>query len=116
MEVLKFGSVYNNRTVQSVGFVCKDSAGFSLGDTVPGKEISWVKLKNGLIIADRCVCTKIHWEQLHEKGFVFGVPVTIDNKTYLCRCLRAGKKEGKPNEDNPVEGGKIINAEIRTNQ
>lgn len=98
MEKIAMGGIYLAGTAQMPGFDCGSSADISFGDAVPGRELQWVKLKDGLLVADRCACTNISWNQLHEKGFVFGAPITIDDKTYLCRCLRVGAKEGEPNE------------------
>ena len=98
MEIVKSGSIYDNGIAQSPGFACNETANLFLGDTVSGKELQWVKLKNGLLVADRCVCTEISWEQLHNAGFVFGTPVTMDGETYLCRCLKVGVQDHEPNE------------------
>lgn len=98
MEKIVMGSIYHAGTAQIPGFDCDGSADISFGDTVPGQELQWVKLQSGLLIADRCVCTNISWDQLNEKGFIFGVPITIDGKTYLCRSLCVGIKGNKPNE------------------
>lgn len=94
MERFVLGSVYLGGLVQEPGFACDNLGEVSIGDTVPGKGIQWVKLKSGLLVADRYICTNISWRQLDEKGFVFGAPVTINGKTYLCRCL----KVSEPNE------------------
>lgn len=96
-EIVKLGTLYFNGVPQNVGIEYSGGA-ISLGNTVPDQEISWVKLKSGLLIANRCVCDYISWKQLHEEGFVFGTPVTIDGKTYLCRCLKVGVEKGEPNE------------------
>lgn len=96
-EIIKLGTLYFDGMPQDVGTPYSDGT-ISFGNTVPTREIQWVKMKNGSLIADRCVCIEISWEQLHEKGFVFGTPVTVDGETYLCRCLRVGTKEGELNE------------------
>ena len=98
MEIVNLGSIYLGGTVQTPGFDCGESESISLGDTAPGREIHWVKLQSGLLIADRCVCTGVSWKQLNEKSFVFGTPITIDGETYWCRCLKVGVKEDDPNE------------------
>ena len=92
VEVVKLGSLYFDGQPQEIG-VPYNGKRLLFGDTVSGKEISWARLQNGLLIAGRCVCTEISWEQLHEEGFVFGAPITIDGETYLCRCLRVGAKK-----------------------
>lgn len=98
MELIKLGSIRLSNEVQIPGFNCCDDVEISFGDTVPGQEIQWIKLQSGLLVADRCVCIGISWEQLNAKGFVFGAPITIDGEIYLCRSLRVGAKEDEPNE------------------
>ena len=98
MEKIAMGSIYLADMVQIPGFDCDGFADVSFGDTVPGRELQWVKLKSGLLIADRCACTNISWEDLDKVGFAFGTPVTINGETYLCRCLRVGTVEDEPNE------------------
>lgn len=95
-EVIEIGTLYFDGCPQKVG-VKYNGKRLSLGPTVPGKAIQWVKA-NGLLIADRCVCTQISWEQLDFIGLVFGIIIQIDGKWYLCRCLKVGAKEGNPNE------------------
>ena len=93
----KFGSLYFDGQPKEVG-VSYNNEAISLGNTVPGKEISWVKLQSGLLIADRCVCDDISWEQMGWKSLVFGTLITIDGKTYWCRCLKVGTGKDEPNE------------------
>lgn len=70
MEIRKFGSIYENGQVMEPGFLISSPPDFSLGDTVPGKELQWVELKTGLLIADRCACRNISWLSLNNKGFI----------------------------------------------
>ena len=72
------GSLYFNDTPAAVGSKY-DGQELSIGDTAPGKEISWVEV-NGLLIADRCICTYISAEQLDDLGFTKGKPITIDGR------------------------------------
>lgn len=69
----------------------------SIGDSILGKELSWVQ-DGSLLVATQCLCYGVSWEQLHEKGFIFGQPVQIDGKAYLCRSLKAGATKDEPNE------------------
>lgn len=85
-KIIKLGSLYFDRKLVDVGATYNDKP-LSIGDTVPGKEIQWVKDGNRLI-ADRCVCDKISWNQLDQMGLVKGAPVLIDGRMYLCRCPR----------------------------
>lgn len=95
-EIVKLGSLYLNGKVQDVGVKYNDEE-ISFGPAVPGKELYWVKV-NDTLIADRCICLRITWYDLDNRGFVFGVPIQIDGNVYLCRCLRAGSEEAVPNE------------------
>lgn len=59
---------------------------FSVGDTVPGKELTWLKLGD-IWVCDRNILQGISWETLNEKGFVFGKEIEIDNEKYTIRIL-----------------------------
>ena len=95
-ETVSMGSLCFNGQAQAVGGEYNDER-LSIGPTVPGKAIQWVKANN-LLIADRVICTNVSWAQLDACGLVFGIPVQIDGNMYLCRCLRVGSKESVPNE------------------
>lgn len=95
-EVIEIGTLYFDGRPQKVG-VKYNGERLSLGPTVPGKAIQWVKA-NGLLIADRCVCTQISWGELDFIGLVFGTIIQIDGRWYLCRCLKVGAEGGVPNE------------------
>ena len=97
MEKIMLGTVYLNGEPREPG-VLYSGEQIRLGQSVPGMEIQWVRLSSGLLIADRCVCTQISWEQLHSQGLVFGTVIQIDGKGYLCRCLKVGIKGGDANE------------------
>ena len=95
-EIIKLGSLYFGGQPQKIGTKYNGER-ITLGPAAAGKEIQWVKA-NGLLIADRCVCTDISWEQLDDQGLVFGTLIQIDETTYLCRCLTVGAEEDVPNE------------------
>lgn len=59
---------------------------FEIGDTVAGKEITWLKLGD-IWVCDRNILQGISWETLNEKGFVFGKEVEIDGEKYKIRLL-----------------------------
>ena len=59
---------------------------FEIGDTVEGKELTWLKLGN-LWVCDRNILQGVSWETLNEKGFVFGKEVEIDGEKYKLRIL-----------------------------
>ena len=96
-KIEKIGSLYFDGQPKRVG-VSYNGEQLSFGGAVPGREISWVRLQSGLLIADHCVCTNISWEDLDKKGFALGTPITIDGEAYWCRCLQVGSEEGEPNE------------------
>ena len=70
----------------------------SFGDTVPGKEISWLRFGDCLI-ADRCLCTYISWDKLNDLGFVFGTRIWIDGQPYICRCPHGGTNQHMHNSE-----------------
>ena len=90
------GSLYFNDHPVAVGSKY-DGQELSIGNTVPGEEITWVEV-NGLLIADRCVCVSISAEQLDSLGFTAGKTITIDGQRYLCRLLKVGAERDAPNE------------------
>ena len=90
------GSLYFNDHPVAVGSKY-DGQELSIGNTVPGEEITWVEV-NGLLIADRCVCVSISAEQLDSLGFTAGKTITIDGQRYLCRLLKVGAEPDVPNE------------------
>ena len=59
---------------------------FEIGDTVAGKEITWLKLGD-LLVCDRNILQGVSWETLNEKGLVFGKEVEIDGDKYKLRIL-----------------------------
>lgn len=101
MEILKLGSIYYNNAAHKPGLLLVGSPNIDFGNTVPGKEISWVKNKY-LYIAVCCVCTAISWNQLSEQGFIYGTPVEIDGRHYLCRSLKVGARKNEACEWNEI--------------
>ena len=59
---------------------------FEIGDTVAGKEITWLKLGD-LWVCDRNILQGVSWKTLNEKGLVFGKEVEIDGERYKLRIL-----------------------------
>lgn len=98
MVIRKFGSIYEAGQAMEPGFICNDPVEFSLGDTVPDRELQWVELNSGLLVADRCVCHDVSWDNLNNLGFIFGKFIRIDGKDYICRSLKVGTRNGLPNE------------------
>ena len=59
---------------------------FEIGDTVEGKELTWLKLGN-LWVCDRNILAGVSWDTLNAKGYVFGKEITIDGHRFKLRCL-----------------------------
>lgn len=97
MKIIKFGSMYCDGHVQDLPFSCSESANVSLGNTVSGREIEWVQVRD-ILAATQCVCVSISWEQLDQCGYIFGRPVQIDGKRYLCRSFKVGVVNDKSAE------------------
>lgn len=74
---------------------------FEIGDTVAGKEITWLKLGD-IWVCDRNILQGISWEALNEKGLVFGKEVEIDGEKCKMRLLTGSDGndygEGSDNE------------------
>lgn len=95
-KIIKLGSLYFDGQPQETG-ARYDSGRIAFGPAIPGKELQWVKV-NGLLVADRCVCINVSWEQLDSQGLVFGTLVQIDGQFYLFRCLKVGAQKDASNE------------------
>lgn len=98
MEKIKLGTAYIDEFPLSPGLRSHKSDRISIGDTISSFAIQWVRLSNGLLVADRCICNNVSWEQLNASGLVFGKVIQIDGSWYLCRCLKVGVKGCDPNE------------------
>lgn len=71
----------------------------SLGETVQGEAITWVKPK-GLtsLAADRVLLSNISWADLAKNGFIDGIKVLLEGQCFRCRLLRVGASRDEPNE------------------
>lgn len=94
MKILTMGSLCLNGKPLPPGYPLKGEVNLALGNTVPGNAIQWVKVGD-LLVADRCICTGVSWDDLNELGYIFGNPVCIDGVPYTCRSLWLW---GTPNE------------------
>lgn len=94
---MELGTMYLKGNAMIPGFECRSSLQISFGDTVPGKVLQWVQYGK-LLVADRCACYMIAWEDLDRLGYIFGYPVRIDGKPYLCRSLEVGSLSRSMNE------------------
>lgn len=91
------GSLYSDGLPMILSSLCQSNTTISIGDTAPGRELQWVP-DGDRLIANRCICFNVSWQQLNKQGLVFGTPVAIDGQLYMCRCLKVGKTQGFPNE------------------
>lgn len=97
MKIAGFGSLYLDGEAAEPMSECEGIVDIALGDTVPGNELLWIQDEDHFI-ADRCVCSIVSWDQLNKSGYIYGRPVKIDGKHYLCRCLKGGAQRYDPNE------------------
>lgn len=93
--IIKLGTQYLNGIQLNAGLPYEEGI-LTIKDTVPGKELQWVKTGD-LLVADRCICTAISWDDLNRMGYIFGRAITIDGKKYICRSLSGGTRNA-PNE------------------
>ena len=96
MEIKNFGSLYLNGQPSELNAAYGDEA-ISLGDTVPGKAIHFMKWKD-LWVASEIVCPNASWTDLNKHNFITGWPIRIDGVPYLCRSLKVGEERYVPNE------------------
>lgn len=101
-EIVNLGSLYFNATPVIPGAMYQPNLSLAIGNTVPRHKIQWLKDGDHLIAIGN-VCNDISWERLHRLGFIFGTPIRIDDRLYLCRSLKVGSKKGEDSEwDNLV--------------
>lgn len=89
LNIVQMGTVYFDGEPQKVGAQYRFQQ-LSVGKTVPGKELQWVRLKNGLLISRCCACKDISWNSLQKNGVITGELVELNGELYLCRCPQAG--------------------------
>lgn len=75
MEIKNFGSLYLNGQPSELNAAYEDEA-ISLGDTVPGKAIHFMKWKD-LWVASEIVCPNASWTDLNKHNFITGWPIRI---------------------------------------
>ena len=96
MEINNFGSLYLNGQPSELNAVY-GGGDISLGDTVPGKAIHFVKWKD-LWVASEIVCLSASWNDLEKNNYITGWPIRVDGVLYLCRSLKVGEESDVPNE------------------
>ena len=95
VEIIKLGTLYLNGLRLGASFHYEEGI-LTIKDTVPGKELQWIKAGD-LLVSERCLCCNISWDDLNEMGYIYGRAITIDGKEYICRSLSGGIRNG-PNE------------------
>ena len=96
-NIIRLGSLYLDGRPANAETEYKPSQAISIGETIPGKEISWVVVNN-MLVADRCILFGVSWDDLNANGLVFGKEVSIGGFRYTVRLLKVGAKQGAPNE------------------
>ena len=74
---------------------------YAIGDTAPGMEMQWVKDGNRLI-STYTYARGASWNRIDRAGYIFGRPMRIDGKAYLCRSLQIGTASAGPSEWNEL--------------
>lgn len=96
-NIIKLGSLYLDDCPADTEIVYNSGQAIRIGEAVPGKEISWVVVNN-MLIADRCILTKISWDNLKANDLVFGKEVSIGGFRFTVRLLQVGAEKDEPNE------------------
>lgn len=96
-NIIKLGSLYLDGHPVEIGTEYVPGQTIRIGDTITGKEISWVGV-NGMLIADRCILTNASWDDLNAQNLAFGKEITIGEFRFTARLLQVGAEEGVPNE------------------
>lgn len=96
-NIVRLGSLYLDDCPTEIEASYKPDKAISIGETVPGKEISWVVVNN-MLIADRCILTRVSWDDLDAQNLVFGKEVAIGGFRYELRLLQVGAEKDVSNE------------------
>lgn len=90
VEKIKFGTLYMDGQPQEVGgWYPTDEPALGLGNTVPGKEITWLKSGN-IYIAEQCLITFISFNNIAYWGYSEPVNMKIDGRLARIRLLNIG--------------------------
>lgn len=96
-NIIKLGSLYLYGHPVEMGADYAPEQSIEVGETISGKEISWVVV-NEMLIADRCVLTNVSWNDLNAYNLIFGQGITIEGYHYQIRLLQIGTDRDKLNE------------------
>lgn len=93
-------------------------AGRPTNVTAKGNAFYWIKVSNGLLVADRVVQNTISWDKLNEAEFIEGKPFTLSGMAGIIRSLGGGNTyatvDGQPSTTNTGSGGWPTNNEWDT--
>lgn len=100
MEHVKLGSMYLNG--EPIRYDCLELVTgkiqhLTVGDTVSGNEIQFVRWGN-LLVGERLACLNLSWDDLNQQRLIFGRFVTVDGQQYFCRSPQGGIAKGALNE------------------
>lgn len=70
---------------------------FYLGDSSGENTLTWVQVDN-MLVSTHILFRNVSWNDLNSIGYIFGRPVIIDGKPYMCRSLKVGPESGGPSE------------------
>lgn len=62
-------------------------------DSDDAYKLRWIEVNDGskrLLISDRCILTRVTWDELNTQGLVNGKEITIDGQKYKIRLLSGG--------------------------
>lgn len=97
-NIISMGTLYLNGKPVDARTACpEDVQDIRLGDTVPGKELSFV-LVNGLLVANNSVMLDVPFEVLRASHLVRARAVVIDGSNYRCRLLQTDEDENDADE------------------
>lgn len=96
-NIIKLGSLHLDGHPVEIGTEYVPGQAISIGDTITGKEISWVSV-NRMLIADQCLLTNVSWDDLNAQNLVFGKEITLGGFRFTVRLLQVGAEKGVPNE------------------
>lgn len=118
----KFGSVYIAGIPVAPGtafpsVVESPWVKIELGNTVPGKEITWILAGNSLV-ADQNLLSSISWDTLYYNDLILAHRQFIDGQIWESRLLWGGQTEDAPSEwsDILADAGNEAAAELHTDE
>lgn len=101
-ELIKMGSLYHGGKpvgpeVSHDHDLLLTRRNLYLGDSSGENTLTWAQADN-MLVSTHILFRDISWNNLNSIGYIFGRPVIIDGKPYLCRSLKVGPENGGPSE------------------